>query len=160
MIHEPCVILKPEMVDIDPTARIDAFCKLEGGEGLTIGHNVHVASFCHLNGGGGRVILRDHCGLASGAKVIGGQPDLRYRAICPQEPEGTHGVIRMATVIGSYALLCTNAVVLPGVAVGEGAVIGAGAVVTRDVPAWEIWAGVPARRIGQRDPATLWGGAT
>jgi len=32
----------------------------------------------------------------------------------------------------------------------DGAVIGAGAVVTKDVPAWEIWAGNPAKQIGVR----------
>lgn len=40
------------------------------------------------------------------------------------------------------------ATVLPGVTVGEGAIIAAGAVVTKDVPARETWAGVPARPIG------------
>lgn len=37
--------------------------------------------------------------------------------------------------------------ILPGVTIGEGAIIGAGAVVTKDVPAGETYAGVPARDI-------------
>ena len=40
--------------------------------------------------------------------------------------------------------------VLKDVTIGLGAVVGAGAVVTKSVPAYEIWAGVPARKIGQR----------
>ncbi|MCA1811900.1 MAG: acetyltransferase, partial [Halobacteriales archaeon] len=40
-----------------------------------------------------------------------------------------------------------NCTILPGVTIGEGAVVGAGSVVTRDVPAGEFWAGVPARRV-------------
>lgn len=150
MIYEPCVILKPEVITVDSTARIDAFCKLEGGQGLTVGEMVHVASFCHINAGGGRVILHDHCGLASGVKVLSGQPDLGYAAICPQEPEGTHGVIRKTTAIMPYALLCANCVILPGVTVGEGAVVAAGAVVTKNVEPWTIVAGAPARVIGTR----------
>lgn len=43
-----------------------------------------------------------------------------------------------------------GAIILPGVRVGEGAIIGAGAVVTCDVPPYEIWAGVPARKIRTR----------
>lgn len=43
-----------------------------------------------------------------------------------------------------------GAVILPGVRIGQGAIIGAGAVVTSDIPSYEIWAGVPARKIGKR----------
>lgn len=38
-----------------------------------------------------------------------------------------------------------GATVMPGVTIGEGAVVGAGALVTKDVPAWTVVAGVPAR---------------
>jgi acetyltransferase-like isoleucine patch superfamily enzyme len=43
-----------------------------------------------------------------------------------------------------------GSIVLPGVTVGEGAIVGAGSVVTRDVPGYEVWAGVPAKRIRAR----------
>ena len=54
--------------------------------------------------------------------------------------------------IGSDVSLGVGCKIIPrsgqGLTIGEGAVIGANAVVTGDVPAWEVWAGVPARRIG------------
>ncbi|MBK8021791.1 MAG: hypothetical protein IPK19_10285 [Chloroflexi bacterium] len=40
-----------------------------------------------------------------------------------------------------------NAVILKGVTIGEGAIVGAGSVVTKDVPAWTVVAGNPARII-------------
>ena len=43
--------------------------------------------------------------------------------------------------VGAYATI------LKGVTVGRGAVIGAASVVTRNVPAYEVWAGNPARKL-------------
>ncbi len=52
--------------------------------------------------------------------------------------------------IGAGAWLGAKVIVLAGVTIGDGAVVAAGAVVTRDVDAMTIVAGVPARQIGVR----------
>lgn len=56
-------------------------------------------------------------------------------------------VERAAVRIGDKAWIGFNAIILKGVNIGEGAIIGAGSVVTRDVPAFTIAAGNPARPI-------------
>lgn len=56
-------------------------------------------------------------------------------------------------VIEDDVWLGAGVVVLPGVRLGRGCVIGAGAVVTHDVPAGAVFAGVPATRIGNRSQA-------
>ncbi len=53
-------------------------------------------------------------------------------------------------VIGAQAWLCAGAFVGMGVNIGDGAVVGARACVTRDVPAWTIVAGNPAKELKQR----------
>jgi acetyltransferase-like isoleucine patch superfamily enzyme len=54
------------------------------------------------------------------------------------------------TAIGDDAFVGEGSIVIRGVSIGDGAIIGAGAVVTHDVPPFEVWAGVPARRVGLR----------
>lgn len=53
-------------------------------------------------------------------------------------------------VINDYVFIGARAVILPAVCLGEGAAIAAGAVVTKDVPAYTVAAGIPARPIRQR----------
>jgi len=56
---------------------------------------------------------------------------------------------RPCTVIEDRAFIGIRAIILSGLTIGERAIIGAGAVVTKDVPAREIWAGNPAKKIGE-----------
>lgn len=150
VVYEPVVVVRPEMVFIADEVRIDSFVKIEGGQGVYIDRWVHIASLVHINIGGGKVRLMEGSAYASGAKVLGGSNSPEGVSMSANAPPEQQVVSRGRTVIGKNAFVGVNAVVMPGVMVGEGAVIGAGAVVTKDVPDFEIWAGVPARRIGGR----------
>jgi len=52
--------------------------------------------------------------------------------------------------IGNDVWIDTRAIILPGVQIGDGAIIGAGSVVTRNIPALAVVAGVPARVVKYR----------
>jgi len=54
--------------------------------------------------------------------------------------------------VGNDCWIGHGAIILPGVIVGDGAVIAAGAVVSRNVPAYTVVAGVPARALRKRFP--------
>jgi acetyltransferase-like isoleucine patch superfamily enzyme len=54
------------------------------------------------------------------------------------------------TVIEDDAWIGFGAIIMAGVRIGRGAIIGAGSVVTKSVPPYEIHAGVPAHKIGER----------
>jgi acetyltransferase-like isoleucine patch superfamily enzyme len=56
------------------------------------------------------------------------------------------------TEIMKRASIGSGSTILSGVSIGEGAIVGAGSVLTKNVPAFEIWAGNPARFIRKVDP--------
>ncbi len=56
--------------------------------------------------------------------------------------------------VGDYVFIGPRSIILPGVTIGTGAVVAAGAVVTKDIPDFEIWGGVPAKKIGDRKLAS------
>jgi len=60
------------------------------------------------------------------------------------------GVIQKGICIEDDVWVATRVVVLDGVTIGRGAVIGAGSVVTKDIPAYAVAYGTPARVVGQR----------
>ena len=150
-IFEPCVILRPEVIALGDGARVDAFCKLEGGHGIELGVNVHIASFCHINAGGGTVVMGRGSGCASHTVICGGATDYRTLATTPQDGNIP---LRTTTTIGQYVLIFAGTIILPGVTIGDGAVIAAGAVVTRDVEPFTVVAGTPARFVKMRETIT------
>lgn len=108
-----------------------------------VGKRVKISSHSFLCEG---VSIEDEVMIAHGVMFTN---DLRPRATCDDgKPmvDGDWAVI--PTRVRARASIGSNATILAGVTIGSQAMIGAGAVVTRDVPAFAIVAGVPARVIG------------
>ena len=146
-VFDPVVFVKPSMVQIADRARIDSFVKIEGGEGVVIGANVHIASFAHIGIGGGLTILEEGSAVASHACIVSGSNQPSAVSCSPLTPKDQHSIVRKTTVVKRNACVFTGAIVSPGVTIGEGARVLPGAVVTRDVPAFETWGGIPARKV-------------
>lgn len=149
-VFSPTIILKPERVRLGDGVRIDSFCKLEGGQGLELGKNVHVGSFSHLNIGGGFLLFEDHSGCSSHCSIASASPDWEYLSISAADPKDRGMVRYFRTIVKEYALLCVGVTIVPGVVIGKGAVVKPGSVVYDDVPDWAIVQGNPARMVGIR----------
>ena len=60
-------------------------------------------------------------------------------------------MIYQPITIGKYAWVCARATVQMGITLGDGAVLGLGAIATHDLEPWSIYAGIPARKIRDRN---------
>lgn len=108
------------------------------GQHINIGRNVfinHDCSFLDLGG----ITIEDDVQIAPKVSLI--------TESHPLDPSKRRDLDLKAIVIKKNAWLGAGAIILPGVTVGENAVVAAGAVVTQDVPANTVVAGVPAKII-------------
>ena len=120
-----------------------------------------VESFCCINNAVGDVIIGDHTrvGLHNtiiGPVTIGSHVNLAQgitvTALNHNFEESNkrideQGVTTKPVIIGNDIWIGANAVILPGVSIGDHSVVAAGAVVTKDVPPHSLVAGVPAKII-------------
>ena len=110
-------------------------------KGITLGEGCSI---------GTRVLLDGRQGLTAGKSVVFGYECIiwtlnhDYNDINFQTKGGP-------VTIGDYAWICSRAIVLPGITIGEGAVVASGAIVTKDVPPYAIVAGIPAKIVGERE---------
>lgn len=130
---------------------------------FSLGDHSVVESFSCINNAVGDVVIGDHTRIGLHNTIIGpvtiGQhvnlaqgivvTALNHNYSIPDQRIDQQGVTTAAVTIGNDCWIGANAVILPGVTIGEHSVVAAGAVVTKDVPSHSLVAGVPARIIKQ-----------
>ena len=142
------VIPHPELVNlygctIGDGCKIASFVEIQ--RGVSIGRNVKVLPFAFLPSG---VTVED--GAFIGPHVCFTNDPYPSAVDDDGELLTEAGWQQVPTVIGRRASVGANATILCGVTIGEGALVAAGSVVTHDVPAGTLVAGVPARIVGRR----------
>ena len=122
---------------------IEEGCRIIGEPGITIGKNFYANAYVHMLGG---ITIGDD--VIVGPKVIMWARD---HGISKDKPIREQPHFVKPITIGHDAWIGAAAVILKGVHIGDGAVVAAGSVVTKDVPAFAIVAGVPASVIKYRE---------
>lgn len=109
------------------------------GRNIILGENVFINTGCTFMDRG-EITLEDKVLIAPNVSLItlNHDRDPEKRSITYCEP----------IYICKQAWIGTGAIIMPGITVGEGAIVAAGSVVTKDVPAQSIVAGVPAKVVG------------
>jgi UDP-2-acetamido-3-amino-2,3-dideoxy-glucuronate N-acetyltransferase len=152
------------LVTIHPTAIVDAGASL--GEGTRVWHWVHICAGARIGADcslgqnvfvGNRVIIGRNVKIQNNVSVYDNVtleddvfcgPSMVFTNVYNPRAAVSRKHEYRDTLVKRGATLGANCTVVCGVTIGEHAFVGAGAVVKRDVPAYALVTGVPARQIG------------
>lgn len=128
---------------VDPSFRVFPPFYTDFGKNITVGKNVFINACCHFQDQGG-ITLGDNCLV--GHNVVFATLNHGFA------PEERQSMLPAPIVVGRNVWIGSNSTILQGVTIGDNSIIAAGSVVTKDVPANAIVAGVPARFIRSISP--------
>jgi acetyltransferase-like isoleucine patch superfamily enzyme len=116
------------------------------GKGLKIGNDVDLALDVLITTNGG-VSIGNRCLIGYRTQI------LSQNHVVPLKPNSIFGSghRKDKVIIEDDCWVGANSIILPGVTIGQGSIIAAGSVVTKDVEAFSIVGGVPAKKIKDRD---------
>jgi acetyltransferase-like isoleucine patch superfamily enzyme len=115
------------------------------GYAIEIGDKTFIGQNCEFNISE-KITFGYYCAIASGCKFIDHNHGFESRNSYIGEQMPTNAPI----FIGDDVWLGVNVVILKGVNIGRGAIVAAGSVVTKSIAPYEIWGGMPAKKIGER----------
>lgn len=115
-------------------------CKV--GKDVFVGDNVKI-DLNHAE----MITIDDHAHIASGVRLLCHQRDMSD--YCVGDDYAKLGYIIKPIHLCRGSLVGMESFIMPGVTIGEGAIVGAGSLVTKDVPAWTVATGRPAKVVKQ-----------
>jgi UDP-2-acetamido-3-amino-2,3-dideoxy-glucuronate N-acetyltransferase len=155
-------------ITIHPSAIVDEGAQI--GEGSRVWHFAHVCGGAHIGKGvslgqnvfvGNKVNIGDHCKIQNNVSVYDNVtleegvfcgPSMVFtnvynpRSLIERKNEYRDTLVKKGATLGA------NCTIVCGTTIGEYAFIGAGAVINKDVPAYALMVGVPAKQIGWMSP--------
>ena len=148
LISRKASIYKPSEITVGSNVRIDDFCILSGR--INIGSFIHISAYSALYARFG-IVLEDFVTI-SGKTLIYSQTDDYSGEFMtnPTLPDHLTNVTGGEVNVKKFAIVAAGCVIFPGVTIHEGAVVGAMSLVNKDLEAWKIYAGIPAKLIKDR----------
>ncbi len=131
--------------------RVDDFCVLSAGAGgIEIGDYIHIAVYASLMGAG-KITLSDFCNISSRVSIYSSNDDYSGDSMTnPTVPSEFTNILHADVNVSRHVIIGSGSIVLPGVLIEKGAAIGALSLIKHNCKSFGIYAGVPAKCIGER----------
>lgn len=141
----------PELVSIGDNCIIDDFTYISAA--IELKSNIHIAAGCKIIGGRESAVSIDqYTTLSPGVVLVAGGDDYIGGIATPLVPLEVKGDAKIGYIhLGKHCIVGSNTVVLTNVVFGEGAAVGALSLVKCDLEPWILYAGIPARKIKDRN---------
>jgi acetyltransferase-like isoleucine patch superfamily enzyme len=114
------------------------------GPSICIGNNVFIGNNTEFNITD-KITIGDHCLIGAGSRFID-----HNHGIAKEHLMRGQKAPKQEIILEEDVWLGCNVVILMGIKIDKGAIVAAGAIVNKNIPAYEIWGGVPAKKIGER----------
>ncbi len=114
--------------------------------GCHVGKNVFIGDYVRVDlQHAGMIYIGDYAHITSGCRLLCHQRDLTNYKV--GDNAASLGYRKGEIHIGKGVMIGMESIIMPGVTIGDGAIVGAGSLVVKDVPAWTVAVGVPAKVI-------------
>jgi acetyltransferase-like isoleucine patch superfamily enzyme len=113
------------------------------GKLVISGHTV-IGSHANIRAAGGKIYIEKNCLIAQQVSLIASAHKIVKNELYRYAPWDE---IKTGIHIEENVWIGASVTILPGCTIGQNSIIGAGSVVTKSIPANQVWAGVPAKKI-------------
>lgn len=114
------------------------------GQSIVIGDNTFIGNHVEFNISQ-KINIGNNCLIAAGCKFVDHDHGMDKLTMMKSQE-----CIKSSISVADDVWIGANAVILKGITIEKGAVLAAGAVLNRSIPAYEIWGGIPAKKLGER----------
>jgi maltose O-acetyltransferase len=137
------VSLLRRIIPVGSGTKVQKGVYIGSGNGVSIGASCQINERVRLD----NVVIGNNVMIARECIVLG-KTHLNDDVNVPMAEQGRSEAY--TSVIEDDVWLGLRVIIMPGITIGQGSIVGAGAVVTKDIPAFTIWGGVPAKQIKSR----------
>ena len=142
-----------ENMSIGSHVRIDDFSILSGE--IVLGSHIHISAYCALYGSFG-IEMEDYTGLSPRCTVFSASDDFSGDyLISPMAKKELTNVTGGRVLIKRFSQIGAGCVIFPNLIIEEGVAVGAMSLINKTLTGWTIYAGIPAKKIKQRERGLL-----